>query len=103
MSVFKKAPTLPPGDGQAIPLGTAPKGFKGRIQSIDASCCVRKALHPTELEKRLTEIGFVTGSVVEIKHEGLFNHDPIAVKINSTTVALRRSEANAILVKPMPA
>ncbi len=47
------------------------------------------------------EMGFTEGSTVELKHEGFFNRDPIAVRVNNMTVALRRNEANAIRVKPL--
>jgi ferrous iron transport protein A len=55
-----------------------------------------------ELERRLIELGFVEGARVEILHQGLFGGDPIAVRINEATVALRRREAAAILVEPEP-
>jgi ferrous iron transport protein A len=54
-----------------------------------------------ELEKRLIELGFVPGARVEILHEGAFGRDPIAVRVDQTTVALRRREAMAVLVEPL--
>ena len=58
--------------------------------------------HPTcrrrELERRLIELGFTEGATIEILHEGAFGRDPIAVRVNDATVALRRREAMAILV-----
>jgi ferrous iron transport protein A len=45
-------------------------------------------------------LGFVEGALVEVLHQGLFGRDPIAVRVNETTVALRRREAAAILVEP---
>ena len=53
-----------------------------------------------EIERRLIELGFVEGAVVEILHQGLFGRDPIAVRVNEATIALRRREADAILVEP---
>ena len=76
---------------------TARRGFQGRIQTIaavDASSGVPAA----ELERRLLELGFVEGALVEILHEGLVGRDPIAVRVNDATIALRRREAMAILV-----
>ena len=35
---------------------------------------------------------------VEVLHEGPLGRDPIAVRVNNTTIALRRREAMAILV-----
>ncbi|HEX3524282.1 MAG TPA: FeoA domain-containing protein, partial [Stellaceae bacterium] len=57
-------------------------------------------LPSSELERRLIELGFVEGARVKILHEGLFGRDPIAVRVNEATVALRRREAASILVEP---
>ena len=54
-----------------------------------------------ELERRLIELGFVEGAQVEILHQGLIGGDPIAVRLQSATIALRRREAAAILVEPL--
>jgi len=78
-------------------LGRAPRGFRGAILSIEASDA-SSGLTSNELESRLIELGFVEGALVEILHEGIFGRDPIAVRVNDTTVALRRREAMAILV-----
>ena len=80
-------------------LGAVAAGFKGRIRAVQ----VRSAGHglsAAELERRLIELGFVEGARVEVLHQGLFGRDPIAVRVNETTVALRRREAAAILVEP---
>ncbi|PTV97203.1 ferrous iron transport protein A [Rhodobacter aestuarii] len=79
------------------PLGTLHRGFSGHVFHILAtehSAC----LPADEMERRLIELGFVEGAKVTILHEGLFGRDPIAVRVNGTTVALRRREAMAILV-----
>jgi ferrous iron transport protein A len=47
-------------------------------------------------------MGFVEGASVEVRHQGGFGRDPIAVRVNDATVALRRREARAILVELMP-
>lgn len=47
---------------------------------------------------RLIELGFVEGARVEILHEGLVGRDPIAVRVDSITIAVRRREAMAIIV-----
>jgi ferrous iron transport protein A len=52
-----------------------------------------------ELERRLIELGFIEGARVEILHEGLFGRDPIAVRVDDLTVAIRRREAMAIVVE----
>ena len=55
-------------------------------------------LSAAELESRLIEMGFVEGASVEILHEGMFGKDPIAVRVDNATVAIRRREAMAIMV-----
>jgi ferrous iron transport protein A len=52
-----------------------------------------------ELERRLLEIGFVEGARVEILHEGFIGRDPIAVRLDDMRVALRRREAQGVLVR----
>ena len=79
------------------PLGLAHRGFCGTIASI----AVTEGAHgvsAAELERRLLELGFVEGAKVEVLHEGPLGRDPIAVRVNNTTIALRRREAMAILV-----
>lgn len=85
---------------QPLSLGAAPLGFRGRIMQVGgAGLSFETGLSPAELERRLLEIGFVEGATVEILHEGLVGRDPIAIRVNETTVALRRREAGAILVR----
>lgn len=52
-----------------------------------------------ELESQLIEMGFVEGARVEILHEGAIRRDPIAVRVDNVTIALRRREAMAIVVR----
>ena len=78
-------------------LGLAHRGFRGRITGI-ALAGEASGVSADELERRLLELGFTEGAEVEIIHEGLFGRDPIAVRVNDATVAIRRREAMAILV-----
>jgi ferrous iron transport protein A len=82
-----------------LPLGQAQRGFRGHIQAVHVDAD-KFGLSAEELESRLLELGFVEGARVEILHEGQFGRDPIAVRVNNATVALRRSEAMAIVVVP---
>jgi ferrous iron transport protein A len=86
--------------GAAKALGAAAVGFKGRIRALRVRTTGDHGLSAAELERRLIELGFVEGARVEVLHQGLFGRDPIAVRVNETTVALRRREAAAILVEP---
>jgi ferrous iron transport protein A len=78
-------------------LGLAKRGYSGVIQHLDAKE-VDSSLSALELESRLIELGFVEGARVEVLHEGIIGRDPIAVRIENVTIAVRRREAMAIVV-----
>jgi ferrous iron transport protein A len=82
---------------QPILLGNAKRGYRGIVQAIDPMC-VASALNPVELESRLIELGFVEGAKVEILHEGIIGRDPIAVRVDNATIAVRRREAMAVVL-----
>lgn len=83
-----------------LPLGEARLGFVGQIEAVTATPGMHD-LDAAELECRLVELGFIEGGRVEIRHEGAFSRDPIAIRVQDVTVALRRREAMAILVRPL--
>lgn len=82
---------------QQQPLGAARRGYSGVIQHLAVGDAA-SALAADELESRLIELGFVEGARVEILHEGIVGRDPIAVRVENVTIALRRREAMAIIV-----
>lgn len=81
-----------------IALGDARVGFRGRILALDMSRAPGAGLPSEELERRLLELGFAEGATVELLHQGLFGADPIAIRVDASTIALRRREAMAIVV-----
>jgi len=80
-----------------MPLGLALRGYTGVIQHLSAKDA-GSTLSDIELESRLIELGFVEGARVEVLHEGLVGRDPIAVRVDNITIAVRRREAMAIIV-----
>lgn len=81
--------------GLTQPLGQMPRGSIGRILAVSG-------MGDRDVERGLLEMGFVEGACIEVLHYGLLGRDPLAVRINqSMTVALRRVEANAVLVGPL--
>jgi ferrous iron transport protein A len=86
-------PQLP----SAVPLGLAKRGYSGVIQRLAAGDA-GSALSANELESRLIELGFVEGARVEVLHEGIVGRDPIAVRVENVTIAVRRREAMAVIV-----
>ncbi|MBN8959849.1 MAG: ferrous iron transport protein A [Rhizobiales bacterium] len=78
-------------------LGNARRGFSGTVQALKGGNA-ESSLSAAELESRLIELGFVEGARVEVLHEGLIGRDPIAVRVENITVAVRRREAMAVVV-----
>ncbi|MCP5196013.1 MAG: ferrous iron transport protein A [Gammaproteobacteria bacterium] len=82
--------------GLTQPLGSMRPGSVGRILAVSSG------MDGHDIERGLLEMGFVEGARVEVLHHGFLGQDPLAVRINQTmTVALRRCEANAVLVGPL--
>jgi ferrous iron transport protein A len=86
-------------DGRLVRLSQARPGDRGVILEV------RAETHPgdhgvgvDELQRRLLEFGFVEGAAIEILHEGAIRRDPIAVRLDSMRVALRRRDAEDIWV-----
>ena len=72
-------------------LGT---GVTARITTIDWAALA------TDEAKRLQALGFDEGAEISIAHRGVFaGRDPIALRIGSMTIAVRRSHARAIAVE----
>jgi ferrous iron transport protein A len=53
-----------------------------------------------EWAQRLAEIGFIAGERVRVTARGRPGGDPLAVRVGSSTFALRRAEAACIEVAP---
>lgn len=80
-----------------MPLGLARRGYTGVIHHLAAGDA-GSSLSAIELESRLIELGFVEGAKIEVLHEGIVGRDPIAVRVENVTIAVRRREAMAIIV-----
>ncbi|WP_082679928.1 FeoA family protein [Paucibacter sp. KCTC 42545] len=58
--------------------------------------------HAPEWAQWLEEIGFLPGEAVRVMARGLPGSDPLVVRIGTSTFALRRAEAECVLVsRPM--
>jgi ferrous iron transport protein A len=84
--------------GENPRLGALYKGARAEIIGLDETGVLTPLLEG-ELELRLIEMGLVEGACIEVLHEGFPGRDPIAVQVNDHIVALRRSEANAVIVR----
>ncbi|HEX9463062.1 MAG TPA: FeoA domain-containing protein [Alphaproteobacteria bacterium] len=87
---------------RTVSLSDADKGFRGRVVRVGVVVVPggTVAPHLLELERRLVEMGFVEGAEVHLLHEGFLGGDPIAVRVDDTTVAVRRRDARMVLVDP---
>jgi len=75
----------------------ARRGYAGVVHHLAAGKA-ESVWSDTELESRLIELGFVEGARVEVLYEGIVGRDPIAVRVENVTIAVRRREAMAIIV-----
>ena len=65
------------------------------ILSVDWSLLV------PEEAKRLRALGLEEGAEIEIAHRGIFGgRDPVALKVGRMMIAVRRSHAAAMTVRP---
>jgi ferrous iron transport protein A len=81
-------------DGQIIPLSRVGIGQTVIVHEVRIETLERGG----DIGMRLLELGFVQGESVRIVAQGFPGREPIAVRIGSTTFALRRFEAERILV-----
>ena len=77
-----------------LSLADLPLGTLARVVAVRPA----QDGHDRELSQRLLEIGFVEGEPVRVIAHGHPGREPIAVRIGGTTFALRRFEAERVLV-----
>ncbi len=75
-------------------LGTLSPGAVGTLLKFDGDGHMNAA----KRIDRLREMGFSEGLEVEFLHESFFGRDPIAVRVDNMTIAMRRHEANLIVI-----
>ncbi len=92
-------------DAVAVPAGLALEpgfaslaalspGMRGCVVAVGSGAPVLSAL-----ERRLLELGFVSGEQVEVLAEARPGRDPFVVRVGHTTLALRRREAQNVWVE----
>jgi ferrous iron transport protein A len=78
------------------------KGSRGVVAEISESADAHLMMgdvRGASIIRRLLEIGFVPGEAIEVIGEVRPGGDPIAVRIGNTIFALRRREAQPVLVR----
>ncbi|UTP38924.1 ferrous iron transport protein A [Phenylobacterium sp. LH3H17] len=85
--------------GLVVRLSSLEVGATGVIVDVRAeSAPLAHGVDVHELQRRLLEFGFVEGARIEVLHEGAIRHDPIAVRVDDTRVALRRRDAEDVFI-----
>ena len=79
----------------ALRLSDIPRGGRARVLRLLPGCIGRE-------RSRLLDLGFVPGSLIEHALQSPFN-GPAAFRLRGTLVALRRPQADQVLVLPEPA
>ena len=82
----------------SLHLGACQPGFRGIVLSISASGGGGDEASGRLIE-RIQELGFIPGGEVEVLHQAPFFGDPLAVRVRGAIIALRRHEANHVLVE----
>lgn len=77
-----------------VSLGSLKPGAKGIVAEIRVDGTAESLL----VAERLREMGFGEGINLEVRHDSPFGRDPMAVKVGSMLVAVRRKEAAQILI-----
>jgi ferrous iron transport protein A len=87
-------PTLGP-DPIPVNLSTLAPGSRAKVIKVGGTSS--NELSP--LERRLLELGFISGEHIEVLAETRPGRDPFVVRVGHTTLALRRGEAQPVWVE----
>lgn len=81
-------------DPPHVNLSTLAPGAVAKVVRVSCS-----AGGLTALERRLLELGFISGEAIEVLAEARPGRDPFVVRVGHTTLALRRGEAQPVWVE----
>lgn len=85
----------------AVALASLRKGDRGVVrQVLETDSGQAGDQQGASIGRRLIEIGFVPGERIKVIEAVWPGGDPMAVRVGSTVFALRRREAQAVLVQP---
>ncbi len=73
-----------------VPLTGLGRGMRASVHSVT------DVGGDDPVARRLLELGFDEGIEVELLHHGPLGGNPLAVRVGTTTVALRRAEAERV-------
>jgi len=98
--VQSPTPNAPPAATRS--LATLHKGDRGVVAQVLLDEAQVGDESGATIVMRLIEIGFVPGEAIEVVAEVKPGGDPIAVRIGGSCFALRRREAEAVMVQLAP-
>jgi Fe2+ transport system protein FeoA len=81
-------------DPLQVNLSTLAPGAVAKVVKVGSSTGLL-----TALERRLLELGFISGEHIEVLAETRPGRDPFVVRVGHTTLALRRGEAQPVWVE----
>jgi ferrous iron transport protein A len=92
-------PTPPPVESPT-PAPTAGFALSGATVGVPMTVVeVRADARAPEWASRLRELGFIAGEPVRVLRRGQPGGEPLAVRVGVSTFALRRAEADCVLVR----
>lgn len=80
-----------------ITLDTLKVGATATVVHVAPGAAADGGLH---LARRLMELGFVPGEKIRMLKRGMPGGEPLAIKVGSSTFALRRFEAALVSIQP---
>lgn len=84
-----------PAPTAALPLSVLPRGRRARVREVQGS--------ELGLARRLLEVGFIPGAEVEVVATMWPGADPLAIRVAGSMFALRRHEADCVLIEALVA
>ncbi|MFZ5505966.1 MAG: FeoA family protein [Pseudomonadota bacterium] len=92
-------PTPPPVESPT-PVPTADFALSSATVGVPMTVVeVRADARAPEWASRLRELGFIAGEPVRVLRRGQPGGEPLAVRVGVSTFALRRAEADCVLVR----
>ncbi len=83
-------------EGAEVQLADLATGTVARVVSVSSG----EGSVPSEMGRRLAELGFLPGEAVRVVARGFLSREPIAVRVGTGTFALRLFEAACVRVCP---
>lgn len=92
--------STPPPVESPTPVPTAGFALSGATVGVPMTVVeVRADARAPEWASRLRELGFIAGEPVRVLRRGQPGGEPLAVRVGVSTFALRRAEADCVLVR----